>query len=117
MITLHGNPRSTQWCYKSTCRGKFATVYMSKPCKELKASYTKEVKEQWKKPIILGDVGLDVKLYFGDKRKRDVDNFQKLYFDSMSKIVFEDDSQIQDLRVRKYYDKDNPRVIIKVKEL
>jgi crossover junction endodeoxyribonuclease RusA len=90
---------------------------MSAKGKSLKDNYKQEAKSQWNKLIIVNDVELEVKLYFGDKRTRDIDNYGKILFDSLSGIVYQDDKQIQKLIITKYYDKDNPRVTIKVKEL
>lgn len=111
-IVLHGNPLSTNHIYKSRCAGGFASVYMSKAGKDRKEEYQWEVKSQWKDAPIEGDVMLDVILYFGDLRKHDIDNYNKLAIDSLSKIVFTDDSQIVDLHLIKEYDKSDPRIEI-----
>ena len=42
-----------------------------------------------------------IRLYFKDKRKRDIDNYNKAILDSMTKIIYEDDSQIEELNVKK----------------
>lgn len=112
MITLKGQPKSTQHCYKMTCRGRFASLYMSKDCKDIKADYQIQAKQQWKHEPLTCDLELEVKLYFGTKRVVDVDNFNKLWADSLSGIVYDDDKQIQKLTVSKHYDKEDPRVTI-----
>ena len=48
--------------------------------------------------------------YFGTKRKADLDNFNKLSLDALTGIVWHDDSQISDLRLRRGYDKERPRI-------
>lgn len=111
-ITLLGTPRTTNKVYKSRVLGRFASVYMSQEGKDLKESYQWQAKSQWKLPVITGDVRLSVDLYFGTKRKCDIDNFNKLVLDSLTGIVYEDDSQIQELTLRKFYDKQNPRVVV-----
>lgn len=108
-ITLRGNVQSTNHIYKSTCRGKFASVYMSSTGKSLKEDYFYQLKQQYKKKPITGDIELRIELFFGDKRKRDVDNYNKLILDACSKVLWEDDSQIQSLLVIKNYDSKNPR--------
>jgi len=105
MITLPGNPKSTQNIYRFAGR----IMYMNKVGKELKESYQWEAKSQWKKEPTKGDIGVRIHLFFGDKRKRDIDNFNKLILDSLSGIVWEDDVQIQSLFISKHYDKENPR--------
>lgn len=109
-ITLLGQPLSTQHLYKSHCKFKFPTVYMTAEGKALKESYQIQAKQQWKEKIITDDVEMIVALYFGTKRKSDIDNFGKLIGDSLEGIVYENDSQIQKLTITKNYDKLNPRV-------
>lgn len=58
-----------------------------------------------------GDLAVDVYLFFPDKRRRDADNI-KLLLDSMTGILWLDDSQIVDLHIRKYVSRDNPRIEI-----
>lgn len=115
-LILKGNPQSTQHIYKMTCRGKFATMYMSKEGKDLKESYQWQLKSQYKKKPLTGEIDLRVELFFGDDRKRDIDNYNKILLDSMSGIIFEDDSQIQSLLIIKNKDKRNPRIEIQVNE-
>lgn len=115
-IILKGQPKSTNNIYKSTCRGKFASVYMSADGKSLKEDYQWQVKSQWKSKPLKGDIGLDIDLYFKDKGKHDIDNYNKLVLDAMSDIVMLDDNQIIELTLRKYYDKNDPRVEIEIYE-
>jgi len=115
-FTVNGNPLSTQHCYKISCRGKFARLYMDKKCVDLKASYRHEMIVARTECI---DVPIEVeaKLYFGTKRKVDIDNFQKLWMDAGNGILWEDDVLIQKLTVSKHYDKSNPRIEILIKKL
>jgi len=113
-ITLTGNPISTGTIYRHACRGSFPTVYMSKRGKERKVEYKWEAKAQWKGKPLQGDVKIEVDLYFGTKRIVDWDNFHKLSMDALTGIVWEDDSQIIEATVRKYYRKANPRIVIKL---
>jgi len=114
MITLLGEPISTGGVYKSVCRGSFPCVYMTQKGKTLKESYQWQAKSQWKKPIIATSIELDIKLYFGTKRRSDWDNFHKLSMDALSGIVWEDDSQIIKATVEKHYSKENPRIEIEI---
>ena len=114
LIILRGQPKSTQHCYKATCRGKFASIYMSADCKAIKEDYQYQAKLQWKDEILTGDIRLTIRLYFGTKRKVDWDNFHKLSMDALEGIVFENDSQIVEVLVSKHYDKENPRIEIDV---
>lgn len=108
-ITLKGNPQSTNHIYKSVCRGRFASVYMSEAGKKLKKSYQDQLKKQYKGKPKKGDIDLRIEIFFGDKRVRDIDNYNKLVLDACSKILWVDDSQIQSLLLIKNYDNKNPR--------
>lgn len=108
MITLQGNPKSTQHIYKISSRGKYATMYMTAEGKTLKETYKWEMMAQYKgKPDI---TEVEIGLYFGDRRKRDIDNFNKLILDAGTGILWEDDSQITKLTITKHYCKENPRI-------
>ena len=116
-ITLTGEPRSTGNIYKSVCRGKFPTVYMSKEGKDLKTSYQWEAKSQWQNKPTKEPLQVLICLYFGTKRRQDIDNFSKICLDSLTGIVWEDDSQIEEMVVSKFYNKKNPRIEIEVIQL
>lgn len=115
-LTLLGEPKSTSHIYKFTCRGSFPSMYMSAQGKALKEDYQWQAKSQCKgvKPLT-GDVKLEVKLYFGTKRKCDIDNFNKICYDALTGIVWEDDSQIIKVTTEKFFDKTNPRIELTIK--
>ena len=51
---------------------------------------------------ITGPLAVDIEAFFPDRRKRDLDNILKSLLDSLTHAgVWEDDSQIADLRIRK----------------
>lgn len=115
-ITLLGTPLSTNHVYKSTARNGYVSVYLSPAGKERKKQYQNEVFLQWKHaPRTDDEVVLHVDYYFGNRRRVDWDNFFKIVGDSLNSIVFIDDSQIIEAKVRKHYDKTNPRVEIKIR--
>ncbi len=60
---------------------------------------------------------MNIKLYFPDKRKRDLDNSLKAILDSFNMLIYEDDSQIVSLTVSKFFCKKKPRIEIKVTEV
>jgi Holliday junction resolvase RusA-like endonuclease len=111
-ITLSGEPKSTNHLYKSVCRGRFPSVYLSNEGRALKEAYTWEAKAQWRGKPLEGDVALSVTFFFGTKRKTDLDNFNKLWQDALSGIVYQDDGQIAELHLRRSYDKARPRIEI-----
>jgi len=116
-VILLGEPKSTSHIYKMTCRGRFASMYMSSDGRTIKKSYLKQVSEQWQQEKILEPVSINIDLYFGTKRQCDIDNFHKLSLDALTGTVWEDDSQIQKMIVEKHYDKENPRIEIVINKL
>lgn len=109
-LKLKGTPPSTQSIYRH--RGHI--VYMTKEGKEVKEGYQWEIKSQYKGKPLLQPISVVLELYFKDKARRDVDNFNKLVLDAGSGILWQDDSQIQELIIRKYLDKLKPRVELMV---
>jgi len=51
---------------------------------------------------ILGKIKLTLILYFKDKRKRDLDNYNKVLIDCLKNKLFEDDDQIYQLYMVKH---------------
>lgn len=113
-ITLLGEPKSTQSIYKARVLGRFASMYMTDEGKNIKQSYRIQTLNQWKQKTINTLLKLEIHLYFGTKRKCDIDNFNKLVLDSLTGIVYADDSQIWELKLEKHYDKENPRVTVTI---
>lgn len=109
-LILEGNPISTGSLYR---RNSFV-MYMTKEGKALKENYAWQAKTQWRKGVITGPVTIEVRLFFKGIRRRDIDNFHKILLDSLTGIVWEDDSQIMVMRVEKHRDDNNPRIELTV---
>ena len=116
MIVLQGDPKSTQHIYHIACRGRFPTMYMTREGKQLKEAYQWELKSQWRKPPLASELSLSIHFYFKTKRRRDLDNQNKLILDALNGIVYEDDSQIAALHLYRHYDAKNPRIELTVDE-
>lgn len=87
---------------------------MDSGCKKLKVDYQKQVRSQYRGEVIKTPLGVVLGLWHGTRRTTDVDNFNKLVLDAMTGIVYEDDSQIVELTIRKGYDKENPRIEVDI---
>ena len=111
-IILKGKLLSTQTIYRTHCRGKFAVLYMTKQGKELKELYRLESQKQYKGKVMSVDCEMEITLFFKDKRRRDVDNYNKLVLDALEGIVYEDDKQIKKLTIEKKISVDDPRIEI-----
>ncbi len=114
MITLTGEPRSTNNVYKYHCKFGFPSGYLSAQGKALKEDYAWQAKSQWHTPVTKEYITIIVKLYFKSKIHHDIDNYGKLLLDSLTGIVWTDDDQIQSMTVSKHYDKANPRIEIEI---
>lgn len=88
-------------------------VYMSDEGKNTKELYKWEIKSQYPGGIpVKRDVKVSIDFYFKNNLRRDLDNYNKLVLDACTGIMWEDDSQIQELTLRKFIDKNNSRVEI-----
>lgn len=56
-----------------------------------------------KDSVIVGDIKVEIDTYY--KRQHDIDAFVKFILDALQGIAYENDSQIQELVVRKHIDK------------
>lgn len=111
-FTVDGTPVSVNHMYHS--RGKIRFL-----CKEGKL-YKEKVADIVKKLVNTStskDVLVEITFYFGDNRRRDISNYDKGLLDSMIKIVYDDDSQIQTLILHKQIDKENPRAHVQIFEI
>ncbi len=116
-ITLAGEPRSTSHIYKSTCRGRFPTVYMTPAGRALKEDYQWQVRGQYHGAPLTGPLSVSATFYFGTKRRQDIDNFNKLALDACSGLVWQDDVQIEVLRLEKAHDRKAPRIELTIAPL
>lgn len=117
LIVLHGNPLSTNHVYPTGCFGGRPRTYMSKNASTLKENYQLEAKYQYNGKPYQNSIFAQIRLYFGDKRRRDIDNYHKLSLDALTGIAWEDDSQIQRMIIEKFYDKENPRIEIEFEDI
>ena len=87
---------------------------MTRRGKDLKKLYQLEAKNQYKGKVICGDCYIEIALFFKDKRRRDIDNYNKLVLDALEGIVYEDDKQIQKLTITKEISVSDPRIEIEI---
>jgi crossover junction endodeoxyribonuclease RusA len=114
LITLPGLPQSTNHMYRYHCKFGFPHGYITAEGAKLKNGYRLLAKSQWKREPLEGDVEVYVNLFFKDKRKHDIDNYNKILLDSLSGIVWKDDEQIQVIHISKAIDSKNPRIEVRI---
>lgn len=108
-IVLEGNPISVNNLY----RGR---RYLSAAGKVMKEDYKWQIRRQWLGGVNEGLIEVKFDAYFPKKNKRDLDNALKAILDSLSGVLWVDDTQIMKIVATKNYDKDNPRVEIEIKD-
>lgn len=111
-IVLQGQPLSTNHLY---FHGRGRTFMKADGVKK-KNDYHYEAQQQWReKPIEHDNIELNIDLYFGDRRKRDWDNYNKIVSDAFNGIVWRDDSQVKKATITKNYSKESPCIIVDIK--
>jgi Holliday junction resolvase RusA-like endonuclease len=117
---VKGEPLSPVNQYKARViklgNGRYtATMYMDTKFTEYQKNFIAEANKQvtLEQPYD-GPVRVVAKFYFGTRRRKDLSNAGKLEFDALNGIVYEDDSQITEIKTEKIYSKENPGVEIKV---
>lgn len=113
-IVLQGEPLSTQHIYG---RGQLGRTFMTAAGKATKTGYQYEAKSQWKAEPARGPVALTVTFFFKNYRRRDLDNHNKIVLDALNSIVYEDDSQIDELHLYRKCDPKTPRIEVSIRLL
>ena len=91
--------------------------YKSKKGKIFEETARSELKNQFRCKPLAGSLEVRIWLYFKDKRKRDIDNYNKGILDAMTNIVYNDDSQIEELNIKKMIGCGFNKVEIEIKEV
>jgi crossover junction endodeoxyribonuclease RusA len=85
--------------------------------KAIKEACQWQAKTQWREPPLETELSVVIRFFFKTKRRRDLDNQNKLVLDALTDIVYKDDSQIAELHLFRRYDAKNPRVEISLVDL
>lgn len=101
-ISLTGWPPSMN-CYWRSFKGR---NILSKEAREYRKLVIEQIRSARARKAVPRDkiavpVSVDLELWPPDRRRRDLDNYQKGLFDALTKAgVWQDDSQVWDYRVR-----------------
>lgn len=87
---------------------------LQKKYRDAKNDIALETRVQWPHATREDMVTLNIMLYFGDKRRRDIDAYLKILLDAMEGVVYTDDALINEMHVYKDIDVADPRVEIQV---
>jgi Holliday junction resolvase RusA-like endonuclease len=66
---------------------------------------------------VTGPFALNAFLFFGDRRKRDIDNVLKSISDALNKLLYDDDHQLDEISAKRRYDIRSPRAVVTVSRL
>lgn len=103
-LTFLTMPPSTNHIYGRRSKG----VYTLDWARNAKDTIAWEARSQYRGKPMTSMLAVSVALYWGDRRKHDVDNIKAL-LDALTGILWEDDGQIVDLHILKDYDEAQPR--------
>lgn len=111
MITLP-LPTAINATYK-TGNGKF---YKSEEATKWEWQAKQAIRKQYKHATVGSPVYIGLEFFF--KRNRDIDSGIKIVLDALQReAVIKNDSLIEHLNVKKYQDKENPRVEVTIEQL
>jgi len=111
-FTVPGRPRAKQRPRK----GKHGNMYTPPETKEYErmvAWYALQAMQGQRK--LTGPTGVEIKLYFKNKKMPDIDNCAKAIMDGMLNVAYEDDRQVRELMISRHQDK-NERAEVRVWE-
>lgn len=104
-LTFQTMPPSTNHLYRRTSRG----VSLLDIVRQAKESIGWEARCQYQGEPLEGPLKVEISLWWGDRRKHDIDNIKAL-LDALTGIIWKDDGLITDLHIAKAFDKERPRV-------
>ena len=109
MIIVYGNPIPK-------ARARVVNGHAYTPDKTLEWENT--IKSCWTGPrFASGALSIRLDFYRANNMRADWDNLAKAVTDALNMVAYHDDSQIVEAHVRKFVDKDNPRVEIQLERI
>lgn len=102
MIILDQLPPTTNGAYRISCRSGFAQMYLTAEAKAFKeeVGWLAKKLKCTDKPV-----KLEIWFYHKNKRRKDIDGSIKILMDSLNGYAYEDDSQVEELVVHKWFAK------------
>ena len=105
-------PPTVNTYWRHVVFGKSARVLISREGR----AYKHRVESMFQKSPIHGPVRFTA-LVYRPRRIGDLDNLTKSLLDSLKGIAFVDDSQVEEIIMRRFEDKANPRVVVRVEPI
>lgn len=109
-ISFKTMPPSTNRLY-----GRMAgRIYVRADARSAKDDIGWEARTQFRYKPFSADLIVEMKVFWPDRRRRDIDNGTKAFLDALTGVLWLDDSQIIKLTLYKMLDKQNPRVELEI---
>lgn len=110
-----GEPRAKQ-SFRVTHKGKKTAGFQPARLRSWQEAVAWEAKLAGFKPdnLLAGEIGVSLTFYLPTRRKIDLDNLSKAVLDGMNGVVYEDDQQTVELRIRKFYRPSAPGVRVRI---
>lgn len=99
----------------STNNMYFGRRVMTPQARKTKEAITWEADYAWGRKSLSGPVRMDIQLHYKDARRHDIDNI-KLLLDALTGVVYDDDSQIVELNLKKYHKAKEAKIDIQIYE-
>jgi Holliday junction resolvase RusA-like endonuclease len=114
-FTVSGEPTSKKR-HRTTTKDGETVSYTPAETKAAEEAIQAEYINGYRTPVDDPNARLGVRISFYRKSRvhRDVDNMAKLILDALNKLAWDDDSQIDELILRRTDDKENPRAEVLV---
>lgn len=109
-FTIDGKPMSKSNSYRMG-KGKY---YVPKAQKDYEAKVLDAAKQSYLGDALEGEIEMEIRLFFPDKRRRDAQNYTKSICDALNGVVYKDDSQIVRITITKTLDRDKPRAEVMI---
>ena len=115
VFTVPGNPVPKARARVTLRRGGKATAYTPARTKGWEALVAQAAFLAMRgQPPLEGPVGVELWLWRGDRRRVDGDNMEKAMLDACNGVVWLDDDQVLEMHRFKVFDRDDPRVGMRV---
>lgn len=108
-LTVEGEPRAKG-------RPRFANGHAFTPprTREAETAFKWHARAAHRSAPLTEPLLVCIDFFIGSRRRVDTDNLTKLVCDSGNGVLWQDDSQIVELRVRRQIDRGRPRTVVRV---
>lgn len=116
-FTVPGEPKSKERP-RVTRNGTYTPKSTLDAEKAVRAAYRAAVERSGSSEYLLqGNIYVEMVFFNGTKRRRDLDNMVKLVLDALNRVAYDDDVQVHEKHVKKYFtSKERARTVVMLQE-